>query len=288
MPTQLPYLATSLAIHGAIVLLLHLHQQPNLLAEPVEIQILEKKNGNQRGKPPGKSTGKSTTESAGKSKANGDGLGRFTPKIPIPDAGATGLNPERDALANGSSEWPEDAWGRKGGDFGEVVNFLKYDRVREDIRGLLNYPYILARRNFSGTVNVRLLFTDQSACDWKRTQITSAERHLRIYILTLLKKLCALNTIKNLNAGRNDEIDLSFQFEIINEFTPQEQQQPGDFITGNVIAFRRTAPKSVFEYQIGPVRGVWFAPAISLDFPWLVEKWDQYVNGIDPMAPFRE
>jgi hypothetical protein len=59
-------------------------------------------------------------------------------KMPIPGAAATGLNPAQDALAKGS------------------------------IKGLLNYPYILARRGHTGTVNARPHFTTDSSCDWRR------------------------------------------------------------------------------------------------------------------------
>ncbi len=215
-------------------------------------------------------------------------LSKLRSVMAIPGPEATALNPAKDAEARGTGEWRTEDWGRGGGNFGEIVNFMQYDRLRQEIRGLLNYPGILARRGIHGTVNTRLAFTDQSQCDWKRIKIESHERYLRVYTLTMLKKLCAFTVIKNLYANREKIIDLSFQFDVINETTPAALQHPSDFIMGNVIAFRRTTPKSMMEYQIGPIRGVWFAPAVALDFPWLIEKWDYYVNGVDPMAPFKE
>lgn len=213
---------------------------------------------------------------------------KFRPRAGIPSAEQTALNPERDALARGSSEWPEGSWGSKMNLLGEVGHFLENDRVREEIRNMLNYPGALAMRNIEGHVEAQLYFTDDSKCDWKRTTITSGQPYLRIYILAMLKKLCTFTVVERMRADHRRTLDLTFQFDIVNEFTADWAKHDDDFVAGHVIGFRRTAMKSVAEYQIGPIRGVWFVPAVALDFPWLVEKWDQYVNGIDPLAAFRE
>ncbi len=295
----------SLIFHGVVFYLLLKTKTPAEREKPTIVQVewLERKagtrsdssaaagslNGARSGpaSPPATSARPASLKKAAKAYSNLTGS-MLSPKMATPGPEATALNPAKDAEARGTGEWRDEDWGKGGGDFGEIVNFMPYDRLREEIRGLLNYPGILARRGINGTVNTRLAFTHDSQCDWKKIKIDSHERHLRVYVLALLKKLCGFTVIKNMKMNSTQVIDLSFQFDLINETTPYSLQRDQDFIVGNVIAFRRTTPKSLMEYQLGPIRGVWFAPAVALDFPWLVEKWDYYVNDVDPMAPFRE
>ncbi len=192
-----------------------------------------------------------------------------------------------EGLPGSSRTIESEQWGSGGGNFQEVEHFPEYDRLRTEIRGLLFYPPVLRRRGILGTVNVRMAFTSESRCDWRRIQVLAHERHLAVYVIALLKKLCHLTVIESLKADEHKVIDVSFSFDVVNEATPPDLQKDDDWIVGNVIAFRRTTPKSLLEYQVGPIHGLWFVPAIAFDIPWIIEKWDYYVNGVDPMDAFR-
>lgn len=196
---------------------------------------------------------------------------------------------KRDLEAKGSAEWRPEDWGVKGTDLGEIANYLTYEKLFTEIDGALHYPAILARRGYAGTINARLAFTDQSQCDWQRTQIKIGQQYLRIYVLTLLKKICSLEVIRSLHADHKKTVDISFQFELNEGLGNQaELRQANQKVIGNVLMFHRAETKSSIEYHLGPITGVWFVPAVSLDIPWIVEKWDYFVNGVDPLEPFRE
>lgn len=221
-----------------------------------------------------------------KEHSRGKGLGNFRPKMRIPSRIETA--DLGDSGAKGSGEWQPDDWGYKGGDFSEIKNYLAYERLFTDINGLLGYPFIFRERDIYGAVSARLAFTEKSECDWKKIKISSHQKYLRVYILTLLKKLCSLEVVKSLRAGKQNTIDLNFNFELHEKLEPRQAQQAKQQIIGNVLMFHRAHVKSSLEYKVGPFRGLWFVPAVNLDIPWIIEKWDHYVNGVDPMAAFKE
>ena len=180
----------------------------------------------------------------------------------------------------------ENAWGSSGGGFAYVEHTLSFTQLIEEVNGLLNYPYPLASRGFSGTINSRLHFKD-SRCVWSKTRVEGAQPYLRVYILALLKKLCGLEKISRMRFPDGLTVDMSFAFILTDN--PEGVVTPESLgsITGNVLMFTRIFPARNLEYQLGPIRGVWFAPVISLDWPWVVEHWEQWVEGKDPLADFK-
>lgn len=184
------------------------------------------------------------------------------------------------------SGWSPDHWGYGGGGMKDIEHTLQMEKLRAEIEQMLNYPYALGSRGVSGTINARLVFQDHR-CQWKRTRVEGASPYLRIYILALLKKLCGLETVEHLRFPDQMVVDLSFAFVITDNPDLGFQRTQAGRITGNVLLFDRTYPAANAEYQVGPIRGLWFAPVWYLDWPWVVEHWETWVEGKDPLADFR-
>lgn len=189
--------------------------------------------------------------------------------------------------AVGTGQWPGEQWGSQGGDLKQIENYISYERVFTEIQGLLHYPGALGRRDIAGGVNARLHFTEDSQCDWKKTWVKSPSPYLRFYIIALLKKLCGLENIRHARLRSHQFLDINFNF-ILGEGEDQMEAEQKDVLVSNVFSFTRIHHKPPYEYQLGPIRGFWFAPVVYLDYPWLVEKWDQIVEGHDPMKEFQE
>ncbi len=194
-----------------------------------------------------------------------------------------------DPDARGSSEWPEEAWGSRGGKLEEAVNFISYERIFTEIEGLLFYPSQLGRKGIEGFISARLFFNESKNCEWHKTRIEGASPYLKFYIAALLKKLCRLENIQHLALKENQFIDLNFNFEIIGVVALNEPEQNVDAISGNVMRFRRTFVKPIGIVPIGPVYVNVFMPTmVFVNFPWLLEKWDHYVNHRDPLDEFKD
>lgn len=214
----------------------------------------------------------------------GGSLKRFTSRGDF-GLGAISANPTPFTQDGDTSGWRTQDFGYGGGGMKYVAQTLQFDRLIRAVEGMLNYPYPLGKRGIDGTVNVRLTFGPDGHCDSKRARLSGASPYLRVYVLALLKKLCGLERLPEPMS-----VDLSFAFLITDE--EQRSRGQGDLtqkgqITGNVLFFTRTFPKGMAEYQLGPIRGVWFAPVVALDWPWVVEHWEEWVEGKDPLAAFR-
>lgn len=234
--------------------------------EPVEIEVRE---------PKGRGGGGGRRARGG----GGGSLRRFTSRGDF-GLGAHAANPTPFTDDGDISGWRPEDFGSGGGGMKYVKHTLRFDQIIRDVEDMLNYPYPLGKRGIEGTINARLAFDGQGRCDVKRALLSGGSPYLRVYVLALLKKLCALEQTR-LPEPMN--LDLSFAFRITDE---QPRPDPGK-ITGNVLLFTRTFPKGWAEYQLGPIRGVWFAPVVSLDWPWVVEHWEEWVDGKDPLAAFR-
>jgi hypothetical protein len=192
------------------------------------------------------------------------------------------------AEAKGSSEWPAEAWGSQGTDIGQYAEHLGHlDRLREEIEQMLFYPSALARRRIKGVINARLTFAEGSRCAFKKTRIDGAEPYLRVYVLALINKVCGLSFIERMGLREGQKVDLSFNFYISENLVSREQDEQHSRITGNVLSFQRGFTDSSLEWELGPIRGVWFAPMVFLNLPWVMENWEIYVDKKDPLRDFR-
>jgi hypothetical protein len=181
----------------------------------------------------------------------------------------------------------EEEWGSHGNRFGEVEHFTKFSRLFTEIEGLLQYPHRLGMHGLSDTVNSRLVFDENSNCDWNKTKVGGSQPYFRVYTLALLKKLCALENVQHMHFAKGSFVDLSFAFLVVGKVEESEQKPP-DTIQGNVLLFQRTYFRSPLEYHIGPFQGFLLTPAIGLDFPWIFEHWETWVQGKDPLREFKE
>ncbi|MGE4132998.1 MAG: hypothetical protein AB7F86_15255 [Bdellovibrionales bacterium] len=277
-------LGGSVLLHGLVLGLLWLKSAPPNPNPPdqVQIELVKRKILPVAESPPEelRPAGNPKRKSGAKARGHSKGLGRFRPRGVDFDHPVVGSPPYDSADSRLASE----EFGADGGNFGEIVNFLRYEKLQEVIEGLLFYPGVLGRRGMEGTINARLALDSTSHCDWGRTKIDGSNPYLKVYILALLKKLCGRTAIEQVKVSR---IDLSFRFYLKEYMHPTIDPDPGSQIVGNVLTFARAFPKSKFEYHIGPIQGIWFVPYVTVDFPWIFEKWDKYVNNVDPMADFR-
>jgi hypothetical protein len=185
-----------------------------------------------------------------------------------------------------TSGWSPGDWGYGGAGQGimkSIGQTLSLDKLRLEVEGLLYYPGVLGRRKVEGTINTRLVFGEDSKCDWSRTRVTGASPYLRVYIFALLKKLCAFDTMTTMGFLKDQRVDMSFRFFLVNRTTEKDHST----LAGGVLLFQRQFLVLPGEYHIGPLTGTVFAPFVSLDWPWVVEHWDQWVEHKDPLRDFR-
>ncbi len=152
---------------------------------------------------------------------------------------------------------------------------------------MLHYPSALSRRKIQGVINARLTFKEKSKCDHRQTQVSGAEPYLRIYVLALLKKLCGLSVVERMGFAAGQKVDMSFDFYQSELPVDRDLEEPMSRITGNVITFRRGFMFSSTEWELGPIRGTLLAPGmVFLNFPWVLEKWEQHINRVDRSESF--
>jgi hypothetical protein len=265
-------LALSIAIHVllgfALIMNSTKHPQPS---PPLQIEIVERKPV------PSSSAHRGSGKKSASGSRHGLSLSDLAPKAKggtlggsLTDSGETGPLAEE--------------WGSSAGQFALVEHLNQYQRLFAEIQGLLYFPPVLGRRGISGTVNSHLVFDQNSHCDWSRTRVQGGDPYLRFYSLAVLKKLCSFTMLQSLRF-KAQTIDLSFDFELVES---TDQPAPPDQIISNVLSFHRAFAKSALEYNLGPLHGMLFVPAVSLDFVWIAEHWNQYVNGKDPLAEFKQ
>jgi hypothetical protein len=184
----------------------------------------------------------------------------------------------------GETGLAEEEWGSHGNLLGEIEHFNQYEKLFAHLQGMLFYPGILGAHELSDSVNTRLVFDENSHCDWSHSHVGGSHPYFRVYTLSLLHRLCDMETIEHLGFTRGQFVDLSFNFEIIG--LPEQHPLP-DTIQGNVLMFRRTFLRAPLEYHVGPITGIVGVPAVSIDFPWIFEHWDKWVLGKDPLHEFR-
>lgn len=195
--------------------------------------------------------------------------------------------PAKGAAESDSTQWDEEQFGAHGADLSQSEFLHRYSELQREIELMLNYPGILGRHGIEGTVNARLKFTEDSHCDLKKIRISGAQPYLRVYIFTLLNKLCGLSVVERSHFKKGHVVDFSFKFTLLEMPQTREEEESRSRITGNVLSFERGFLKSSVEWQLGPIRGVWFAPFVSLDTDWIFEKWEKYVDKKDPFRDFR-
>ncbi|NJL25995.1 MAG: hypothetical protein HC902_13060, partial [Calothrix sp. SM1_5_4] len=148
---------------------------------------------------------------------------------------------DADATWGNTSGWTPEAFGSAAAGAGgrslamHAAHILDYARLREEIENMLEYPGPLGRRQLDGTINARLTFARGPECDWRRSRIEGAHPYFRIYILTLLKKLCSFDTLKTLRLREGQFVDLSFRFTLVHAMSRAVAKLEGDDgVSGNV------------------------------------------------------
>jgi hypothetical protein len=255
------------------------------IPETIEVQFQEVKA------PP--TQGQANRGKAGRGKSRGS-RGALTLRALSPKGQGMMTPPGRDsydkiyAEAKGSSEWPEGAWGSHGADFAQYAEHIgDLDQLRQEIEHMLFYPSVLSRRRIKGVINARITFTEDSRCAFKKTRVEGAEPYLRVYVLALIDKVCGLSFVTRMGLREGQKVDLSFNFYISENQVSREHDEQQSRITGNVLTFQRGFTESSLEWELGPIRGVWFEPMVFLNVPWVVENWETYVDKKDPLRDFR-
>lgn len=178
------------------------------------------------------------------------------------------------------------AWGAGGGTFERIQDLTIMKRFHEKVDAILFYPGVLARNKISGFVNTRIVLDAEGQCDWRLTKINAADPHLRVYILHLLKNVCGENFKRYLGGRLRTNIDMSFQFSISEKPTTEELIRQNQKVVGNVLLFFRNSHQSIAEWHLGPFRGVFPLPMVSLDFDWLQDNFEQYINHREPLKEY--
>lgn len=187
---------------------------------------------------------------------------------------------------------PYAPWGeQEQGALTGLKNQVLYEQLYNAIEGLTFYPSVLFRNNIEGTVKARLAFNDQGQCLWNYSYIKSRDKHLKVLILSILKKACAMNWREEFRSvSKNLVVDMGFQFRISDiDHIPvlQYQMSEHNFIVGNVMTFYRSRVDSVLQWELGPFTGIFPIPYVNINFDWLSENWDRVVkNKKDPLKEY--
>lgn len=181
---------------------------------------------------------------------------------------------------------PYQEWGGGSTEFDRISDYSLLERLYEQINNILYYPGVFVGRNITGVVKTRMVIDSQGQCNWKYTQIQSKEVHLKIYVLSVLKKFCTSNLKLVTNLRKQMNLDMNFNFEFTERM--KDKITENKRIVGNVFHFNRNAGKSKLQWNLGPLMGVFPFPAISIDFNWLQNNWEKYVNDRDLLEEFTQ
>lgn len=179
------------------------------------------------------------------------------------------------------------AWGIGGGTFERVKDYTLYKKIYNTVEGILFFPSFFKRQKISGTVNARLVLNEQGTCNWYDTKIHEADFHMRLYVLSVLKKTCEQNFKPYLKERLVTVVDLSFMFEF-GEVANSELKNENTFIIGNALHFYRSQVQSSLEWELGPFKGMFPLPAVYMNLPWIQENWDRIVRHKNPEDFFKK
>lgn len=272
MPLNRRFLALSLSIHALLFALLWLRkeQSPSASSEElVQFELLEREQATAP-----KGGGSTSGGLAAKSP-----LEKLRPGFSLQDRAQGKFQLAGDE----NSDDPGVSWGSGSENIDKIADFLPLDRIRDQADGLTSFPSLFRRHDIWGSVNARLVI-DSEGCNWPSTQIWSKERHLQIYVLSVLKKLCGLDSVARLTKVGRKNVDFSFSF----AFTEDASLKDSSEVRGNIVIVSRVIPKSVMEWRLGPIRGLFPIPAVNIDFDWLKQNWDRYIEGRDPFKEFEK
>jgi hypothetical protein len=177
-------------------------------------------------------------------------------------------------------------WGSGGREFKRIMEYSLMNRIQSQTENLLYYPAVLAAHGIEGNVNVRLVLNKEGQCDWPKTEITSASPYLRVFVLDLMKSVCKQSYLREVRGRKLTLVDFSFQF-AITENNAESVKKEKSKVLGNVLLFYRNSQKSIAQWHLGPFTGIFPLPLVNLDFPWLKEHWETYVEKKDPLAEFK-
>ncbi len=283
------YLAIFLSVTLHVLLLYLLSGRLWVIAPPPELIEVEYKEKPPAGDPEAHSRARAPSPRARNPRGRKRGpltLRSLSPKFDMKGAIAAGQAAQFDTDARGSSEWSNEHWGARGGSLKEMEHYISYYLLQREIQGALSYPMAMGVRSIDGTISARMTFTKDSTCDRKRTWARGHHHYLRFYILALMRKICTLSNIEQMHFKEGQFVDLTFAF-VIQEGRDREVLEGRDNITGNVMRFERIYPKAWYEWSAGPFRGIYGVPFVFLDYPWVLDSWEKWVEGRDPLDAFR-
>jgi hypothetical protein len=217
--------ALSVILHLLLALLLSLTSRESRPKEALEIAIFEQK------KRSGTTAGSKHLRSRRKHLPS---LKKLVPHF----APTEGISPGGPDSGNDLAIDDSEQWGSRGGNFAEIENYNRYEKIQNDIEGLLEYPKPLGIRGIGGAVNARIHFSKNSKCDLTRLKVSAANRYLRLYVKSILLKVCRGSNLELQRFQPGQFVDLSFQFTTIKVGTG-DPPKSHDGIVGNVLAFER-------------------------------------------------
>jgi hypothetical protein len=270
----------SLFIHALLVVILVYFKKeylPETQSSPIEVTVIEKPAGSPKVK---SKLNLAQNHQTAKNIKTLPGLHQLAPAYE-----------NHSQSGQGSSEAGSDdtaaPWGSGSSDFQKISEYNLMERIHHQVEGLLYYPGVLASHKIEGAVNARLVFNKQGHCDWPRTQISSGSPYFRVFILDLLKTLCQQSYPREIHGRQTTVVDLSFLF-TLTEHDSLEIKDQQSHIVGNVLMFYRNSHQSIAQWRLGPFTGMFPLPFVNLDFSWLKEHWDTYIEHKDALAPFKE
>jgi hypothetical protein len=205
---------------------------------------------------------------------------KFQPegKSPIRDSSGQ-LGATRDQISSDdSAKGAGSSWGTGGNGLDGLKNHRATSLAAEKFTGLLNYPKMLAYKQVSGTVNVRVYFTPDGECDFKKTHLSSSDSRFNESVLGVVQKYCDSNPLHGTRLRDRNFLDFSIKFD------PYKEVSEDPIIAGNIVFLSISGGQMYGTIRLGPIQtNPFLLPAAGLmifaDPVWIEEFFKNMKTG---------
>ncbi len=140
------------------------------------------------------------------------------------------------------------SWGSGGSELTGLQNHRATSLASEKLSGLLAYPKELARNQIGGTVNVRIYFTEDGLCDFKKIRLSSTNSKFNEHVMGIAQKYCYSNPLHGTQLSDKKFLDFSIQFD------PFKEHQDEPLIGSNIVLLTVPGRQMFGTIHLGPIQ----------------------------------
>lgn len=165
-----------------------------------------------------------------------------------------------------------------------LTQAVPMQNVGDQVESALDYPVEFRNAGMEGTVTADVRFSADGTLE--KPVARSRSNYLRVHVLRVLRRTLASGLPLTYTRGR--PVGLRFRFDFILSDADQLIRPEVREVNGN-FHFQRVG-RGFGEWKLGPLRGVWFVPAVALDPEWIVDAAKKTFSRkaeIDPLETYR-